>query len=215
MNRSPARFRPKTIGLLMLAALSASCKREESGKSGGEINPQAKAYLEKMARKEEASVRKGWVHVEGKGFHYKKPEGWAESSDLKKGVYFLLTAPQGYLTIRLTSRYIESIPEGVRNLRDWAKFQYVSAGMPEAITESHEVKVTNGDALEARVTINEFHLRSRYFMDIFRNPEKRRSWLLVVQTNDQSRLESSEVEDFLKDFQVQDFHWLPPNPGAE
>src|SRR5436190_3767934 len=133
---------PKAIGLLVLAALSASCKREEAGNSVQEINPQAKAYLQKVAQKEEANLKKGWVHVKGDGYSYEKPDGWTESSDLQKGVYFTLDSPQQGLTIKLVSRYIESIPEGVHDLRDWAQLQYASLGMPEALKETREVKVS-------------------------------------------------------------------------
>ena len=205
MSRSHYLF---TYVLAVLMVFSSSCKRDKVEAKEEGWNPQAKSYLDDVAGKEKSNIEKGWVHVEGDGYHYSKPEGWAESKDIGKGVYFLLSSPDGYLQIQLTSRYTESIPQGVHNLRDWTRLQYSSMGMPEALEETREIEVAAGVALEARVTIRDSHLRIRYFSDIFKHPENQRMWLLVVASPEKSRLDSSEVQEFLDTFRVENFKWL-------
>lgn len=205
MNRSHLHF---AFVMAVLAALISSCKQEKAEAKQEGWNPQAKSYLDDMAAKEESNIEKGWAHVEGDGYHYDTPEGWAKSKDMEKGIYFLLTSPDGDLQIRLTSRYIESIPEGVHDLRDWARLQYSSMGMPEALEETRDIEVTDGDALEALVTIRGSHLRIRYFLDMFEHPENQRMWLLIVASLEKSRLDSPEVQKFLDTFLVENFRWL-------
>ena len=204
MSRSHYLF---TCVLVVLTVLSSSCKQEKSEAKDEGWNPQAKSYLDGMAAKEASNIEKGWAHVEGDGYHYDKPEGWTESKDMEKGVYFLLTSPDGDLKIRLTSRYIESIPEGVHDLRDWARLQYSSMGMPEALEETREIQVADGDALEALVTIRDSHLRVRYFLDMFQHPENQRMWLLLVESQEKSRLDSPDVQRFLDAFRIENFRW--------
>jgi hypothetical protein len=194
--------------LVALAGLSSSCEREEAESRNEGLNPQAKAYLDKMAAKEKSNLEKGWEHVEGDGYYYDKPKGWTESKDMQMGGYFMLTSPGGDLTIRLASRYIESIPEGVHDLSDWAGLQYSSMGMPEALEETREVEVADGDALEAWVKFRDSRLRVRYFLDMFQNPKNQRMWLLLVQAEDKSRLESPQVQHFLDTFRVENFRWF-------
>lgn len=194
--------------LAALAILSSSCKQESTETREERLNPRAKAYLDNMAAKEESNIEKGWDHVEGSGYYYEKPEGWTESKDIKKGVYSLLTSPKNDLKIHLISRYIESIPEGVHDLTDWAELQYSSMGMPEALEEMCEIEVANGEALQARVTIRDTHLLVRYFVDMFQNPKNQRMWLLLVEAKDESRIESPEIQHFLDTFRVENFRWI-------
>jgi hypothetical protein len=204
----------RVAALIILAALSSSCERQNTAKQKKVPNPQAKAYLDDIAAKEASNIRKGWVHIEGAGYHYDVPAGWTESKDMEKGVYFRLTPPEKNLTIRLTSRYIESIPEGVRDLNDWVELQYSSMGMPEAVEETRKIEVADGDALEAWIKIGDNRLRVRYFLDIFQNPGNQRLWLLLVEAKSKSRLESPEVQKVLDTFRVQDFRWHPDQPAT-
>ena len=197
-----------TYALVVFAAFSSSCKKEKTDAEVEDWNPQAKSYLADMAAKEESNIEKVWAHVEADGYHYDKPEGWAESKDMEKGIYFHLTSPNGDLQIRLTSRYIESIPEGVHDLHDWARLQYSSMGMPEALEETRKIEVTDGDALEAMVMIRNSHLRIRYFLDMFKHPENQRMWLLIVASPEKARLDVPEVQKFLDTFHVENFQWL-------
>jgi hypothetical protein len=204
MSRSRYLF---TYVLVVIAVLS-SCKQEKSEAKDEGWNPQAKSYLDDMGAKEASNIEKGWAHVEGDGYHYDKPEGWTEAKDMEKGVYFLLTSSDGGLKIRLTSRYVESIPEGVEDLRDLAQLQYSSMGMPEALEETREIEVADGDALEALISIRDSHLRVRYFSDMFQHPENQRMWLLLVESQEKSRLDSHEVQKFLETFRVEKFQWV-------
>ena len=170
-------------------------------------NPQVKSFLEEMIKKENSCKKKGWKIIEGYGYHYDKPKGWTESKDMKKATYFLLTSPNGKIKIRLTSRYIESIPDGVHNLHGWIKLQYALLGIPEALEETHKIKVTTGDALEAIATIYNIYTRSLYFVDIFQHPDNRRMWLLIIETQNKSQLYSADVQNFLNTFLVENFQW--------
>jgi len=205
MSRSHYLF---TNVLAVFAVLSSSCKQENAEAKGESRNPQAKSYLDDMAAKEASNIEKGWVHVEGDGYHYDKPEGWPESKDIEKGIYFLFTSPDGDLKIWLTSRYVESIPDGVHDLGDWARFQYSSMGLPEALKETRTIEVADGDALEAMVAIRDSYLRVRYFSDIFQHPKNQRMWLLLVESRAKSRLDSPEVQRFLDSLRVENFRWL-------
>lgn len=194
--------------MAVLAVLLSSCKQEKAEAKEEGWNPQAKSYLDDMAAKEESNIEKGWAHVEGDGYHYDKPEGWAESKDMEQGVYFLLTSPDGDLRIRLTSRYTESIPKGVQELSDLVRLQYSLMGMPEALEEIREIDAPIGDALEAFITIHDTHLRVRYFSNAFHQLENQRMWLLLVESSERPRLDSPEVRKFLDTFRVEDFRWL-------
>ena len=194
--------------MAVLAVLLSSCKQEKAEAKEEGWNPQAKSYLDDMAAKEESNIEKGWAHVEGDGYHYDKPEGWAESKDMEQGVYFLLTSPDGDLRIRLTSRYTESIPKGAQELSDLVRLQYSLMGMPEALEEIREIDAPIGDALEAFITIHDTHLRVRYFSNAFHQLENQRMWLLLVESSERPRLDSPEVRKFLDTFRVEDFRWL-------
>jgi hypothetical protein len=197
---------PHAIAVLVI--FLSSCKQEKAEAKKEGLNPQLKSYLDDLAAKEKSNIEKGWAHVEGEGYHYDRPEGWTESKDIKKGVYFLLTSPDGDLKIRLTSRYTESIPEGVRDLNDLVRLQYSLMGISEALEETREIDVPVGDALEAFITIHDTHVRVRYFSNAFNQPENHRMWLLYVMSNERSRLDSPEVRSFLDTFRVDNFRWL-------
>lgn len=194
--------------MVPFAILLSSCKQEKNQANEEGADAQLKSYLAEMAAKESANLKKGWAHVEGDGYHYDTPEGWAESKDIEKGVYFLLTSPDRDLKIKLTSRYTESIPEGVQDLSDLVRLQYSLMGMPEALKETREIDAPVGDALEAFITIQDTHVRVRYFSNAFHQPENHRMWLLYVMSKDRSRLDSPEVRRFLDTFRVDNFRWL-------
>jgi len=194
--------------MVVLAVLFVSCKRQDANVRNVELNPQARAYLDSLAAKEKANIEKGWVHIEGTGYHYEKPQAWTESRDMDKGIYFLLTSPGGDVTIQLISRYIQEIPEGVRNLTDLVQLQYSLMGMPEALGAIRNIEVAGGEALEAWIRIGDRHLRARYFMNVFQNPEDQRLWLLLVESGEKSRLDAPDVQKFLDTFRVGSFRWL-------
>lgn len=204
----------------VLTIIFSSCNRKKHEENYIDWNPQAKSYLSEAAKKEASNIEKGWVHVEGIGYHYVKPEGWTEFKNIKKGVYFSLTSPDGQLNIELTSRYIESIPEGVQNLTDWVRLQYSLMGMKEALERTSLIEVKAGDALEAMILMHGTYLRMRYFVNIFQEPKNQRSWLLIVSSKDKSRLDSLEVNRFLDTFRVDNFNWLnldihSPHPSID
>ncbi len=198
-----------TIALVCSMSL-LSCEKSERKDSAEHLNPQARAYLDRMDKKEAANREKGWKHVEGSGYHYKRPTGWVESKDIDKGDYFIITSPENDTLIKLTSRYIESIPENVSNLTDWAKFQYSEMGMPEALLATTVLDVTHGEALEARVNIGHQYMRARYFTDIFTNPQSQRFWILMVIADRQAETETPEVQAFLDTFRIENFNWIQP-----
>ena len=59
--------------MTLFAALLSSCKQEKTEAKEEGWNPQAKSYLDEMAAKENANIKKGWAHVEGDGYHYDTP----------------------------------------------------------------------------------------------------------------------------------------------
>ena len=194
--------------LLYLAILSPSCESEHSGSRDEAPRSKKEEYLETMAAKEVAAIERGWVHVKGSGYFYEKPENWIETQNLEEGEYVVLTSPKNDIKIRLISRYIESIPEGVDNLDDWARLQYSSMGMPEAVKQTREVEVEVGEAVDAWISLEGLQLRVRYLADIFKDSEKQRLWLLYVMTQDESLLNSTETQRLLDSFRIEDFRWL-------
>lgn len=204
------KYFPYYFTLLVVIPLGGSfisCKRQSSKQELESDKSKAEIYLENMEAKEAANIRKGWRHVEGEGYTYSKPDGWTEHRDIEKGVYFELQSPDREVSITLVSRYIESIPNGVENLEDWARLQYKMLGMPEAIQFTKKVDVNEGRALDARILIQNEHLMVRYYMNIFDEPTHQRSWLLMAVAKNEDQLKSQEVKRFFDSIKIDNYKW--------
>ena len=183
----------------------ASCKDRTSNHRSD--SNKLDVYLEKFDTQEKINEEKGWKHIKSDNFEYELPGGWTENTELEEGSYFNLLSSDTKTSILLSSRYIDSILDGVDDMDSWIRLQYKEIGIHGALQKVVPIELTDGKAAEAWVKMNGVFLRSRSYSQIFSDESKRRLWVLIVISESRDQLFSPTVETFISNFKVKSFTW--------
>ena len=123
---------------------------------------------------------------------------------------------QNDTVVFLQSRYIQQIPEGVTNHREWQELQY--EGINGELEFIRERQVNVGSCMEVRFinkTKEKFVVgHGLNFVDVFDNPQNLRMWVFGVVSTNAEFFEGDTFDRLIKSLRVSRFNWqdIQSNP---